>query len=120
MLWRRRSVCTFNILLNKKIEIKRILTKNFEQQLEEKETATQLVENQLFFELLKQIANYAQKVTTHINIQQLKISAHFMNVTNLQCNITGLPCSTSAGVFNLQMVGGIKLSVPVKLQPSAT
>lgn len=88
--WRRRSVCTFNVLLYQEIEVKRILTKNFEQQLEEtdirtlprvfEETAAQLVENELFFKLLKQIANYAQKVTTHINIQQLKISAHFMSV----------------------------------------
>jgi len=76
--------------LGEEIEIKRIATENFEQQLEVfdirtlprvfEETATHLVESNLFFELLRKIATYAQNVTPHIDIKQLKISAHFMSV----------------------------------------
>jgi len=83
--WRRRSVCTFNVFFNKEIEVKRIATENFEQQLDTsdirtlprvfEETETHLVENNLFFELLKKIAIYAQNVTPHVDIKQLKISA---------------------------------------------
>lgn len=88
--WRRRSVCNFEIYFNNEIEIKRIATENFKQQLEAtdiralprvfEETNSYLVENNLFFELLKKIAIHAQNVTPHVEIKQLKISAHFMSV----------------------------------------
>lgn len=88
--WRRRSVCTFNVFLKDEIKIERISTKNFQQQLQTidiralprvfEETETRLTENSLFIQLLKKIAGYAQKVTPHITIQQLKIAAHFMSV----------------------------------------
>jgi len=133
--WRRRSVCTFDILLNKEVKIKRISTKNFEQQLEEtdiralprvfEETEKQLVENDLFFEFLKKISIYAQKVTPHINIKQLKISAHFMSVKARKAipgnnspegaHEDGSDFIVSALVINRQNIEGAKSQVIEKM-----
>lgn len=133
--WRRRSVCTFNICLNKEVEIKRISTENFEQQLKEtdiralprvfEETEKQLVENDLFFEFLKKISLYAQKITPHINIKQLKISAHFMSVKARKAvpgnnspegaHEDGSHFIVSALVINRQNIEGAKSQVIEKM-----
>ena len=87
--WRRRSVCTFDLDLQEEIQIKRIFAEGFEQTLEEtdirslprifEETEPALVENDLFFSFLKAIAQYAQKITPHVVIEQMRLTAHFMS-----------------------------------------
>lgn len=88
--WRRRSVCSFELDLVNDIEILRVPTIRFEQQLGStdirslprvfEETKAALVENDLFFQLLKAVAQYAQKVTPHVNIKKIKMAVHFMSV----------------------------------------
>lgn len=88
--WRRRSVCSFDLTIEKQISIKRIFPKGFEQALEEKdirslprvfvETNSELVENKLFFDFLQKVAQYAQQITPHVTAKKMRITAHFMSV----------------------------------------
>ena len=88
--WRRRSVCSFDLTIEKQISIKRVFPKGFEQALVEtdirslprvfEETKSDLVENSLFSNFLRTIAQYAQKITPHVNIKKMQITAHFMSV----------------------------------------
>ncbi len=88
--WRRRSVCAFELIMGKEIKIQRIFPEGFEQALDAtdirslprvfQETKSELVENDLFFDLLQSIAQYAQEITPHVAIEKMQITAHFMSV----------------------------------------
>jgi len=88
--WRRRSVCSFDLIMGKDIFIERTFPKDFEQALEEtdirslprvfKETNKELVENKLFFDFLQKVAQYAQQITPHVKVKKMRITAHFMSV----------------------------------------
>jgi len=88
--WRRRSVCSFELTMGENIDIRRVYSEAFEQALGDtdirslprifEETKTEVVDNELFYSFLRAIANYAQKITPHIDIQQMKMTAHFMSV----------------------------------------
>ncbi len=88
--WRRRSVCSFDLTIGKNIRIKRIFPEGFEQGSDEtdirslprvfEETKSELVENPLFFGFLRAVAQYAQKITPHVSIAKVNMTAHFMSV----------------------------------------
>lgn len=88
--WRRRSVCSFKLSLKETIQSERIYPKDFVQTVSGDDmrswprvfdqTETTLVDNDLFHSFLKAIAQYAQRVTPHIQIAEMTITAHFMSV----------------------------------------
>lgn len=88
--WRRRSVCSFELHFEQGLKIERIFPKEFEQALDEtdirslprvfEETKRELVENDLFFGFLKAVAHYAQGITPHLEIKNMRVTVHFMSV----------------------------------------
>lgn len=88
--WRRRSVCSFDLSMEKDISINRVYPEGFKQALAERdirslprvfeETNSALVENELFYNFLRKVAQYAQKITPYIKAQKMQITAHFMSV----------------------------------------
>lgn len=99
--WRRRSVCSFDLNMADGISIQRVYPKGFEQSMDEAdirslprvfaETESELVENDLFYGLMRKVAEYAQQVTPHIQIEKIQMTAHFMSVKARQ----GVPGNNS-------------------------
>jgi hypothetical protein len=87
---RRRSVCCFEVELGEDVVIRRVAPRAFKQEVDKtdlrslprvfEQTKTDLVENELFHGLLRGIAQLTQRVTPHVSIDALKVSAHFMSV----------------------------------------
>ncbi len=88
--WRRRSVCCFAVSFENGIAIERVAPDAFKQQVVDtdlralprvfQQTKSRLVENDLFHQLLRGIAKHIQRVTPHVAIERLNVSAHFMRV----------------------------------------
>ncbi len=87
---RRRSVCCFEVALGEDVVIHRVPPHAFKQEVDKtdlrslprvfEQTKPDLVENELFHGLLRGIAQWTQRVTPHVSIDALKVSAHFMSV----------------------------------------
>ncbi len=91
--WRRRSVCTFDLLFDPLISLRRIKTPQFEQKVAESdirslprifaETEDKLVSQDSFYRLLLAASRHLQTVSKHVEVRRLRITAHFMSVMAL-------------------------------------
>ena len=134
--WRRRSVCSFALELGKEeIELTRIYPAAFAQAVDGEDirslprvfnqTEEALVDNHLFNAFLIKMAHQAQKVTPHINITKMALTAHFMSVKARQhipgnnspegAHEDGADFIVSALVINRQNITGAKSQVLEKL-----
>ena len=101
MPWRRRSVCSYKLTLSESVYVEREYPEAFVQNLTDDDirswprsfdqTEKTLVDNDLFYSFLKHVALYAQKVTPHIRITEMSMTAHFMSVKAKE----GLPGNNS-------------------------
>lgn len=100
--WRRRAVCSYRLSLSdESVEIEREYPEAFTQNVMTDDirswprtfgqTDSAVVDNELFYTFLKRIAHYAQKVTPHIRITDMSMTAHFMSVKAKE----GLPGNNS-------------------------
>ena len=133
--WRRRSVCSFDIDIGESYKINRVYPEAFAQDVGKedirslprvfKQTESSLVENNLFLSFVQKIAEHSQKVTPHIDIKKIKITAHFMSVKARQlvpgnnspegAHEDGADFIVSALVINRQNITGAKSQVLEKL-----
>jgi hypothetical protein len=133
--WRRRSVCSFELSLGSETSLHRIEPKPFTQAVEKEDlrslprifaqTKDDIVNNDLFRSFILKIAEYAQKVTPHVDIKQMEITAHFMSVKARQhipgnnspegAHEDGADFIVSACVINRKNITGAKSQVLEKL-----
>ncbi len=133
--WRRRSVCSFELTLGSETSLNRIKPKAFTQDVDQEDfrslpriftqTKDEVVDNDLFFSFMTEMAKYAQQVTPHVDIKQMEITAHFMSVKARQhvpgnnspegAHEDGADFIVSACVINRKNITGAKSQVLEKL-----
>ena len=133
--WRRRSVCSFEVLLKEEITLSRTQPSAFSQDVdaddirslprEFQQTVNVIADNIHFHSFIKKVAAYAQKVTPHIDITKMTITAHFMSVKARQhvpvnnspegAHEDGADFIVSALVINRQNIKGAASQVLEKL-----
>ena len=134
--WRRRSVCSYELDLSQKNQLTRVHPTSFVQAVEKEDlrslprvfdqTEEELVDNPLFHTFILKIAEHSQKVTPHIDIKNMKITAHFMSVKARQqvpgnnspegAHEDGADFIVSALVINRKNITGAKSQVLEKLE----
>ncbi len=132
--WRRRSVCSFEMQV-KPHTLSRIYPQAFKQAVDGadirslprnfSQTDSQLIDSALFQSFVMRIGEEAQKVTPHIDIKKMRLTAHFMSVKARQlvpgnnspegAHEDGADFIVSALVINRDNITGAKSQVLEKL-----
>jgi len=133
--WRRRSVCAFEMQAGQPQTLTRIYPEAFAQAVDTEDirslprnfsqTEAELVDHTLFQSFVSKIAEQAQKVTPHIAIKKVRLTAHFMSVKARQlvpgnnspegAHEDGADFIVSALVINRDNITGAKSQVLERL-----